>query len=332
MTQTDSDANSDIVWFDQISKNDVAVVGGKGANLGEMTQAGIPVPGGFVVATSAYRRFIEQAGLDAKLGDLLGDLDVSDTAKLTAISDEVRRSMLTASMPDDISSAIAESYSSLGGGLVAVRSSATAEDLKEASFAGQHATYLNVEGETDVVEAVQRCWASLFEGLAIFYRQQQGFDHLSVDLAVPVQKMVQSETSGVMFTIDPITGDLARVMIEAVWGLGEAAVSGMVTPDSYIVSKEPLAVLESSTIPQHEQLVYSPDETDVAGEHNTWQPVPAAQHEQPKLTTEQVLELTALGLRLETHYGAPQDVEWAWAEGQFQVLQTRPVTGVASAG
>ncbi len=332
MTQTDSDANSDIVWFDQISKNDVAVVGGKGANLGEMTQAGIPVPGGFVVATSAYRRFIEQAGLDTKLGDLLGDLDVSDTAKLTAISDEVRRSMLTASMPDDISSAIAESYSSLGGGLVAVRSSATAEDLKEASFAGQQATYLNVEGETDVVEAVQLCWASLFEGLAIFYRQQHGFDHLSVDLAVPVQKMVQSETSGVMFTIDPITGDLARVMIEAVWGLGEAAVSGMVTPDSYIVSKEPLAVLKSSTIPQHEQLVYSPDETDEAGEHNTWQPVPAAQHEQPKLTTEQVLELTALGLRLETHYGAPQDIEWAWAEGQFQVLQTRPVTGVASAG
>lgn len=322
-------ANSDIVWFDQISKNDVPLVGGKGANLGEMTQAGIPVPGGFVVATSAYRRFMEQAGLDATLRELLGSLDVSDTAKLTAISDELRRSMLTASMPDDITSAITESYTSLGGGLVAVRSSATAEDLKEASFAGQQATYLNVEGETDVVDAVQRCWASLFEGRAIFYRQQQGFDHLSVDLAVPVQKMVQSETSGVMFTIDPITADRTRVMIEAVWGLGEAAVSGMVTPDSYIASKEPLAVLESSTIPQHEQLVYSPDE---AGEHNTWQPVSAAQQDQPKLNEEQVRELTALGLRLEEHYGAPQDVEWAWVDGGFQILQTRPVTGVAGAG
>ena len=327
-----SQASSDIVWFDQISKNDVPLVGGKGANLGEMTRARIPVPAGFVVATSAYRRFMEQAGLDATLSELLGNLDVSDTAKLTAISDQVRRSMLTASMPGDIASAITESYTSLGGGLVAVRSSATAEDLKEASFAGLQATYLNVEGETDVVDAVQRCWASLFEGRAIFYRQQQGFDHLSVDLAVPVQKMVQSETSGVMFTIDPITADRARVMIEAVWGLGEAAVSGMVTPDSYIASKDPLAVLESSTIPQHEQLVYSPDETDEAGEHNTWQPVPAAHQDQPKLNEDQVRELTSLGIRLEEHYGAPQDVEWAWADGGFQVLQTRPVTGVAGVG
>ena len=324
--------NSDIIWFDQINKNDVPLVGGKGANLGEMTQAGIPVPRGFVVATSAYRRFMEQAGLDATLRELLGDLDVSDTEKLTAISDQVRHSMLTASIPSDTASAITESYTSLGGGLVAVRSSATAEDLKEASFAGQQATYLNVDGETNVVDAVQRCWASLFEGRAIFYRQQQGFDHLSVDLAVPVQKMVQSETSGVMFTIDPITADPTRVMIEAVWGLGEAAVSGMVTPDSYIASKEPLAVLASSTIPQHKQLVYSPHETDEAGEHNTWQPVPATQQDRPKLNEEQVHELTVLGLRLEEHYGAPQDVEWAWVDGGFQILQTRPVTGVAGAG
>ena len=134
-----------------------------------------------------------------------------------------------------------------------------------------------------------------------------------------------------MFTIDPITGDRSRVMIEAVWGLGEAAVSGMVTPDSYIASKEPFAVLESTTMPQSEQLVYLADQTDEAGEHNTWQPVPADQREQAKLSEEQVRELTALGVQLEEHYGAPQDIEWTWAEGQFQILQTRPVTGVVGA-
>ena len=167
-------ASSNIVWFDQIGKNDVPLVGGKGANLGEMTQAGIPVPGGFVVATTAYRRFVEEARLEATLTPLLIDLDVSDMAKLTAVADEARRAVLKASIPTDTASAVGESYASLGGGLVAVRSSAVAEDLEEASFAGQQATYFNVTGEADVVEAVQRCWASLFEGRAIFYRQQQG--------------------------------------------------------------------------------------------------------------------------------------------------------------
>ena len=291
-----------------------------------MTQAGFPVPTGFVVATSTYRRFMEQAGLDAVLRKLLGKLDVSDTVKLAAISDEAQRSVLARSIPNDIATAVTESYSSLGAGLVAVRSSATAEDLKEASFAGQQATYLNVEGETNVLAATQCCWASLFEERAIFYRQQHGFDHLSVDLAVPVQKMVQSEVSGVMFTIDPITANRERVMIEAVWGLGDAIVSGLITPDSYIASKEPLTVLESSTILQSEQVVYSPDE------NTAWQPVPATQQDQPKLNEEQVLELTMLGIRLEEHYGAPQDVEWAWADGTFQILQTRSVTGVAGLG
>ena len=319
-------ATNNIVWFTQISKSDLPLVGGKGANLGEMTQAGFPVPTGFVVATSTYRRFMEQAGLDAVLRKLLGKLDVSDTVKLAAISDEAQRSVLARSIPNDIATAVTESYSSLGAGLVAVRSSATAEDLKEASFAGQQATYLNVEGETNVLAATQCCWAALFEERAIFYRQQHGFDHLSVDLAVPVQKMVQSEVSGVMFTIDPITANRERVMIEAVWGLGDAIVSGLITPDSYIASKEPLTVLESSTILQSEQVVYSPDE------NTAWQPVPATQQDPPKLNEEQVLELTMLGIRLEEHYGAPQDVEWAWADGTFQILQTRSVPGVAGLG
>jgi pyruvate,water dikinase len=323
-----TDSTNVIVWFDQIGKDDVALVGGKGANLGEMTRHQIPVPPGFVVSTHAYRQFVDAAGLEATIHAELDGLEANDTAKLNAVSANVRRAFLTAEMPSEIATSIKEGYDQLGAELVAVRSSATAEDLAEASFAGQQATYLNITGADDVVTAVQRCWASLFEGRAIFYRNQTGFDHVSVDLAVPVQQMIQSEVSGIMFTINPITGDRSGVMIEAVHGLGEAAVSGMVTPDSYIVSKSPLAVLEAAVTPQHEQLVYTPDQEDEAGEHNTWQPVDPALQEQRKLNDEQILELTALGVRVEDHYGVPQDIEWAWANGQFHFLQTRPVTGV----
>ncbi len=316
-----------IVWFDQIGKDDVALVGGKGANLGEMTRHQIPVPPGFVVSTHAYRQFVQTASLEATIHAELDDLDPSDTAKLNVVSANVRRAFLTADMPEGIASQITDAYDALAAELVAVRSSATAEDLAEASFAGQQATYLNLRGAEDVVNAVQRCWASLFEGRAVFYRTQTGFDHVSVDLAVPVQQMVQSEVSGIMFTINPITGDNSSVMIEAVHGLGEAAVSGMVTPDSYIASKDPLVVQEAAVTSQSEQLVYTPDEMDDAGEHNTWQPVDAALRDQRKLSDEQVLELTAIGSRLADHYGVPQDIEWAWADGRFHLLQTRPVTG-----
>ena len=321
-----TDSTNVIVWFDQIGKDDVALVGGKGANLGEMTRHQIPVPPGFVVSTQAYRQFVEAAGLEATIHAELDGLDANDTAKLNAVSANVRRAFLTAKMPETIAAQIAAAYDVLSAELVAVRSSATAEDLAEASFAGQQATYLNISGAEDVVSAVQRCWASLFEGRAIFYRIRTGFDHASIDLAVPVQEMVQSEVSGIMFTINPITGDDSSVMIEAVHGLGEAAVSGMVTPDSYIAGKDPLVVQEAAVTPQSEQLVYTPDETDDAGEHNTWQPVAAELRDQRKLNDDQVLELTAIGTRLADHYGVPQDIEWAWAQGQFHLLQTRPVT------
>jgi pyruvate,water dikinase len=321
-----TDSTNVIVWFDQIGKDDVALVGGKGANLGEMTRHQIPVPPGFVVSTHAYRQFVEAAGLEATIHAELDGLEANDTAKLNAVSANVRRAFLTAEMPEAIASQIVDAYGALAADLVAVRSSATAEDLAEASFAGQQATYLNISGADNVVSAVQRCWASLFEGRAIFYRIQTGFDHASIDLAVPVQEMVQSEVSGIMFTINPITGDDSSVMIEAVHGLGEAAVSGMVTPDSYIASKDPLVVQEAAVTPQSEQLVYTPDQTDEAGEHNTWQPVAAELRDQRKLNDDQVLELTAIGTRLADHYGVPQDIEWAWAQGQFHLLQTRPVT------
>ena len=323
------DSSDHIAWFDAICKTDVALVGGKGANLGEMTNAEIPVPPGFVVTTSAYQRCLDEAELGPKLSAHLDGLDPADAGQLDDVAQAIQAEIIAAPMPQQIDRGIREAYSELGEGLVAVRSSATAEDLPDTSFAGQQATFLNITGADEVVRAVQRCWASLFEARAIFYRAQHGWDHLSVQLAVPVQRMVQSETAGVMFTINPVTADRSHVMIEAVHGLGEAAVSGMVTPDSYIASKEPPMVQETFLVPQEQQLIYTPDQTDEAGDHTTWQPVDPDLREQRKLSDDQVCELAALGVRVEEHYGAPQDIEWAWAGGSFYLLQTRPVTGVA---
>ena len=226
-----------IVWFDEVTKEDVPTVGGKGANLGEMTKASIPVPPGFIVTASAYFDFIQRSKISDKIRNLLEPLDVHDSRKLQEVAAKIKQMIMDASMLPDIAKEIKEAYAKMGGGLVAVRSSATAEDLPEASFAGQQRTFLNVQGEEEVVAAVQGCWASLFEPRAIFYREQQGFDHFKVGLAAPVQKMVQSQSSGVMFTIEPVTSDAGKIIIEAVFGLGEAIVSGEVTPDMYVLDK-----------------------------------------------------------------------------------------------
>ena len=319
-----------IVWFAEVGRDAVPLVGGKGANLGELTQAGIPVPPGFVVTTRAYRRFIEDSGLDHTLRRLLQGLNVDDEERLNETAEAVRQAIEQAEMPADMQQAIAASYLELGEGPVAVRSSATAEDLAEASFAGQQATFLNIEGGLNVVEAVQRCWASLFEARAIFYREQAGWGHLDVDLAVPVQRMVQSESSGVMFTMDPITNDANRVVIEAAFGLGEAVVGGLVSPDHFEVEKSSESVLQRQIFTQDRKLVRSTDGT-IDPEHgqNVWRNLSEAEGSVPKLSDQQVVELSAIGKRIEAHYGAPQDIEWGWAEGRFYLLQTRPITTVA---
>ncbi|KAF5437911.1 pyruvate, water dikinase [Candidatus Methanophagaceae archaeon] len=214
-----------VVWFEDVGKDDIAQVGGKGANLGEMTRAGIPVPPGFIVTAQSYFYFLEKSKLTTekladKIRNLLSSLDPNDSHKLQDVALEIKFLLNTAYMPEEISEEIARAYKEMGGGLVAVRSSATAEDLPEASFAGQQRTFLNVKGEEEVIAAVHGCWASLFEPRAIFYRAHQGFDHLAVGIAVPVQRMVQSKVSGVMFTIDPLTSDKGKVVIEAIYGLG----------------------------------------------------------------------------------------------------------------
>ncbi|MBN1692988.1 MAG: phosphoenolpyruvate synthase [Dehalococcoidales bacterium] len=315
-----------IVWFNEVTKKDIPLVGGKGANLGEMTNAGIPVPPGFIVTASAYYNFIENAGLQNKIKTLLGPVDIQNSKQLQGVAVKVEKLITDATMPAALAREIEQAYVKMGKGLVAVRSSATAEDLPEASFAGQQATFLNVQGEKDVVKAVQDCWASLFGARAIFYRQEQGFDHFKVGIAVPVQRMVQSESSGVMFTIEPTTSNVDTITIEAVLGLGEMIVSGDVTPDHYTVNKKNMKILAKEIKKQEWKLVKK------AGAHgkadNTKIELTEAEKAKQKITDEDIIFLAKIGQKLEEHYKFPQDVEWAKEDGNIYIVQTRPVTTI----
>ncbi len=318
-----------VVWFNEVTKEDISLVGGKGANLGEMTNAGIPVPPGFIVTASAYFDFIEKAGLHDKIKSLLDPIDIQNSKQLQETALKVQKLITDAAMPASTAKEIAQAYVKMGKGLVAVRSSATAEDLPEASFAGQQATFLNVEGEKDVVKAVQDCWASLFGARAIFYRQEKGFDHFKVGIAVPVQRMVQSESSGVMFTIEPTTSNAEKIIIEAVLGLGEMIVSGDVTPDHYNVSKKDLKIISKEIKKQEWKLVKK------AGAHGKADNIKVSltkeEQAKQKITDEDILFLAKIGKTLEEHYNFPQDVEWAKEDGNIYIVQTRPVTTIKKA-
>jgi len=236
--------SKNIVLFKEVGKTDGELVGGKGANLGELTRAGFPVPPGYIITSTAYFNYIKATGLDKKIEKMLDGLDFEDTKELQKRAEEVQKLILATPLPKELEKGIVEQYHALKKETrteklyVAVRSSATAEDLAGASFAGQQATYLNVIGDKDLLVAVLKCWASLFEARAIYYRNDQGFDQLSVGIAVPVQKMVNSDTAGVMFTVDPTNNDLDHVSIEAAYGLGEVVVLGAVNPDRYLVAKK----------------------------------------------------------------------------------------------
>jgi pyruvate,water dikinase len=320
-----------VLWFTEVGRQDIPLVGGKGANLGEITQAQIPVPPGFIVTARTYSRFLEQSGLRPTIEKLLSPLDYNDSARLQEVSREIKSLIRSAPVPQQIAAEIKEAYRQLGGGPVAVRSSATAEDLADASFAGQQATFLNVVGEEEVVDAVRACWASLFEARAIFYRADKGFEHMKVFIAVPVQRMVQSYRSGVMFTLEPVSGDRSKIAIEAVFGLGEAIVSGEITPDLYVLDKDSLRILEKRVANQERQFVRNPEAGAEDGA-NIWLAVPGELREQQKLTDEQIVALAAIGKRVEKHYDFPQDIEWAEEGGELFILQTRPVTALAVAG
>ncbi len=321
-----------VVWFRDVGVADLALVGGKGANLGELTKAQIPVPPGFVVTADTYFSFIRRNKLDAAIRAELDGLDVSDSAALEQHAAKIRELIMSGTVPPDVAADIRAAYEELGGGFVAVRSSATAEDLPDASFAGQQRTFLNVQGADNVVEAVKACWSSLYEARAVFYRVEAQYDHLAVGLAVPVQRMVQSEKSGVMFTVEPVSSDRSKVTIEAVWGLGEGIVSGELSPDLYVVRKSDLAIEISEHVPQTRQFVRA---SAGKGDHegaNEWLPVPASLVNAPKLSTDEVHELAKIALAVEMHYGSPQDIEWAYEGGKFYLTQSRPITTLTDDG
>ncbi len=310
-----------VVWFSEVNKDDIPLVGGKGANLGEMSRANLPVPPGFIVTSAAYFDFVKDKQIDSYIKKWTKDLDPEDSKTLNKIAAELQKAMRSFKLPDSLVKEIEKAYDEMHGGLVAVRSSATAEDLPGNSFAGQQATFLNIQGKTALIKAIRECWASLFEARAIYYRTVNKFDHLDVGIAVPVQRMVQSEVSGIMFTVDPVDSDLTKIVIDAGLGLGEAVVSGSITPDHYVVSKDGFGIVSREIGAQDWQIVKEKDGT------NKHVKLTKEQKEGQKLTDEQIVTLAKLGKKVEDHYGGkPQDTEWAYEGGSFYMVQARPVT------
>ena len=315
---------ANVVWFMEVGKEDLPLVGGKGANLGELTNLEIPVPPGFIVTTKSYFHFLDESGLRAKIREILKKLDPEDSKKLEKSATRIKELITNARMPQNIENEIKEAYAKLGG-LVAVRSSATAEDLPEASFAGQQRTFLNIQGEEEVVAAVQGCWASLFEPRAIFYRAQHALNHIKVGIAVVVQRMVQSKRSGVMFTREPVTND-EKIAIEAVYGLGEAVVSGGVTPDLYLVDKKNFSIIHKMIARQEWQLTKSSKGNTDIEETNVQLPISEELQGKQKLSDREIIALAKLGTKIEKLYQFPQDIEWAREDGKLYIVQTRPIT------
>jgi len=310
-----------VVWLDAVGSADLERVGGKAASLGELTGADLPVPPGFVVTADTYRTFIEETGIAADLFEAV-DVDHEDSAALAAAHERAHELIVETPLPEPVREEVLAAYDEFdpAGPLVAVRSSATAEDLPDASFAGQQETFLNV-GREALLDRVRECWASLFSERAIYYRNRQGFPHEEVDIAVVVQRMVDAEKSGVLFTSHPSTGE-PRAIVEAAWGLGEGVVSGAVSPDNYVVDRETGEAVETQVADKKTMFVRSADGETVE------EAVPDDRRETRVLSGAELDDLVAVGERVESHYGEPQDVEWAMRGGELYMLQSRPITTI----
>lgn len=334
-----------ILDFKEIYKQDVPLVGGKGANLGEMFNAGFPVPPGFVITASTYKKFLEETGIRQEMEDVLRGLNVDDTHTLQSVANQIQTIIRAETVPAHLAKTISDAYEGMylnkyavpmqasqminaqrEPPFVAVRSSATAEDLPQASFAGQQATFLNVKGSKNVVEAVKDCWASLFTARAIFYRVKNNFDHFKVLIAVVVQRMVDSTKAGVAFSIDPFSQDKTKIVIEAGWGLGETVVSGEVNPDYYGVSKASWDIVDKKIMRKDFMIRRDPAGRNVK-----------IMLEEPKrsaqvLSDDEVVQLAKIIKKIEDHYNFPQDIEWAVEGQKLFIVQSRPVTTMKKEG
>lgn len=313
-----------VLPFDQIDKEDIPLVGGKGANLGEMTQAGFPVPQGFCITSYAYQAMLKENGITPKILELLKDLDVHNNKRLDEAAVKIKNLILKADISDDLRRQVINLYQHLKTGdkspLVAVRSSATAEDLPDASFAGQQESYLDIKGEANLFQAIRQAWASLFGARAIFYRATKGFDHFKISLAIPVQLMIQSEVSGVMFSVNPVTNNQSQIVIEAVWGLGDYMVQGVVTPDHYVVNKFDFSIHSRLISPQ---LIMEIRHFPSGVKKVKVDPKIASLS---KLSDDLVVKLAKIGDAVQKHYFFPQDMEWAIEKDKIFLVQSRPIT------
>jgi phosphohistidine swiveling domain-containing protein len=315
--------NPVIEWLAELDGSALAIAGGKGANLGELTQHDLPVPSGFVITTDGYRQFVEANGLGERILELASRPSADDPSTSEAVASQLREIFTAAPMPGALADAVRAAFAGLpGNAAVAVRSSATAEDLPSASFAGQQETVLNVRGEEALLHAVRQCWASLWTARAMAYRAQQAIAPDAVAMAVVVQQMVHADVAGVLFTANPNTGARDEVLVEASFGLGEAVVAGAVTPDTFVLDRESLSV-EATRLGTKETMIVGSED----GETTRSQPVPAARRREAALPESLLIELAALGLLVEQHCnGTPQDIDWAVADGRIWLLQARPIT------
>jgi pyruvate,water dikinase len=320
-----------VMWFDTFVPERRGSVGGKSASLGEMVCAGMPVPPGFAVTTEAFRRARDGSGIADSIADVLRNLDVDDIREVSLRASKVRELILSWPMPPDVEVEITEAYQRLAdlSGMpdipVAVRSSATSEDSPDASFAGEHDTYLWVQGPDEVLAHVRRCWASLFTDRALCYRVQMGYSHRDVEMSVAVQKMVRPRAAGVAFTLDPGNGDRSTIAIDSAWGFGEGVVSGEVTPDNFLVDKVMYEISRRTISPKtHEYRL-------IDGAKVVLTEVESERVSAPSITDAEIKAVARLARKAEKHYGCPQDIEWAidadLPDGEnIVLLQSRPET------
>jgi pyruvate,water dikinase len=304
--------------FAEISKNDTSLAGGKGASLGEMTQAGIPVPEGYIVVSVAFQDFFKESGISADIESILSKVDQEKIYTIETASEQIQAIILQAQISSSLQKEIEDAFLELNTEFVAVRSSATAEDGVNAAWAGQLDTFLNTTKET-LLTNVKHCWASLFSPRAIFYRIEKNLHKEEIAVAVVVQKMIQSEVSGVAFSVHPVTQDRNQILIEAGYGLGEAVVSGAITPDNYVIEKNTLNIFDKYISNQDKQLVKNDNK-------NEWTDLEENKQELQKLSDNKIQELSKLIVKIENHYGFPCDIEWGLFENKLYILQSRPIT------
>jgi len=306
--------------FKELSKEDIVIAGGKGANLGELLKINILVPPGFVVLASAFERFLEENDINVEIATRLNKINIEDIESVEEGSEILRDLILKAEMSKEIEKEILAAFKKLKAKYVEVRSSATAEDSKIDSWAGELETYLNTTKENSI-ENVKKCWASLYTPRAIFYRFKRGLNKKPVSVAVVIQKMIQSEVSGVCFTVHPVNRNKNQMIIEACWGLGEILVQGKITPDTYIIQKSNLKILDINKNPQNEMIIRLKN-----GTRNAL--IPKSKKERQKLSEKEIKELAKICLKIENHYKDPQDIEWTLEKNKFYIVQARPITAL----